>query len=85
MSLGQKQQENIARVPTQPVKRSYEFFEEVKAEFFKISWTDGAEVFTYAKVVVGSTFAFGMLIYLTDLVIHRALFGLDSLFKLIAG
>jgi preprotein translocase subunit SecE len=84
MSISQKQ-EGIGRMPAYPIKKTYEYFEEIKAEFTKISWTEGPEVFTYAKVVVGSTFVFGMLIYLTDLVVHRMLFGLDSLFKLIVG
>lgn len=88
MSLTQKQiekPEGAGRIPAQPTKKAYEYFEDVKAEFAKISWTDGEEVMTYAKVVVGSMFVFGMLIYLTDLVIHRMLGGLDSLFKLIVG
>jgi preprotein translocase SecE subunit len=84
MSISQKQ-ENVRSAPSQPVKRTYEYFEEVKAEFFKINWTDGAEVFSYAKIVVGSTFAFGILIYVADLVVHRALAGFDGLFKLLIG
>ena len=87
MSLSQKQaekQESVGR-PTQPAKKTYEYFEDIKAEFGKISWTEGGEVMTYAKVVVGSMFVFGMLIYLTDLVVHRVLGGLDGLFKLIVG
>ena len=83
MSLSQKQEG--ARIPSRPIKRAIEFFEEIKAEFLKINWTEGDEVFSYAKVVVASTFVFGMVIYLTDLIVNRALFGLDTLFKLIAG
>lgn len=88
MSLTHKQvekTENAGRMPAQPAKKAYEYFEDVKAEFSKISWTEGEEVMTYAKIVVGSMFVFGMLIYVTDLVIHRMLGGLDSLFKLIVG
>ncbi|MBS0634888.1 MAG: preprotein translocase subunit SecE [Verrucomicrobia bacterium] len=84
MSLSQKQ-EGAGRAPAQPVKKAYEYFEEIKAEFGRISWTEGGEVLSYAKIVVGTTFVFGMLIYVTDLVIHRMLGGLDALFKLIAG
>ena len=84
MSLSQKQEETV-RKPAQPIKKTYEYFEDIKSEFGKISWTEGEEVMTYAKVVVGSMFTFGMLIYLTDLVIHRMLGGLDGLFKLIVG
>lgn len=84
MSLSQKQESTVS-APTQPIKRAYEYFEDIKAEFAKISWTEGGEVFTYAKVVVVSTFFFGMLIYFTDLIVHRVLYGFDSLMKLIFG
>lgn len=84
MSLTQKKEEAV-RTPSQPARKAYEYFEDIKLEFAKISWTEGGEVLGYAKVVVGSTFVFGMLIYLTDLVVHRMLGGLDSLFKLIVG
>ena len=84
MSLSQKQ-EGASKAQAQPIKKAYTYFEEIKAEFGKISWTEGGEVLTYAKVVVASTFAFGMLIYFTDLIVHRALAGLDVLFKIIVG
>ena len=85
MSLTQKQEGAQVKLPANPVKKAYEYFEEIKQEFARISWTEGGEVMQYAKIVVASTFVFGMLIYLTDLVIHRMLGGLDSLFKLIVG
>lgn len=84
MSLSQKQ-EGQARVPAQPIKKSYEYFEEIKAEFGRISWTEGEEVLHYAKIVVACTFVSAMVIYLADLVIHRLLGGLDAIFKLIFG
>jgi preprotein translocase SecE subunit len=84
MSLSQKHEGEAVR-SSQPLKRAYEYFEDIKLEFTKISWTEGGEVMTYAKIVVASTFVFGMLIYLADLVIHRVLGGLDALFRLIVG
>lgn len=83
MSLSQKQEG--ARVPSRPLKRAIEFFEEIKAEFLRINWTEGDEVLSYAKVVVISMFVFGMVIYVTDLVVNRGILGLDNLFKLIVG
>ncbi len=82
--MTQKKEEAI-RTPSQPAKKAYEYFEDIKEELTRISWTEGGEVLSYAKIVVGSMFVFGMLIYLTDLVVHRMLGGLDSLFKLIVG
>ena len=84
MTLEQKPQ-SAPKMPAQPLRKAYEFFEEVKAEFSKITWTEGDEVVTYAKAVVGSTFAFGLLIYVADLFIHRVLFGLDTIFKWVVG
>jgi len=84
MSLSEKH-ENAGRVPAQPIKKSYEYFEEIKAEFGRISWTEGEEVLHYAKIVVGCTFVSAMVIYVADLIIHRMLGGFDALFKLIFG
>lgn len=84
MTLEQKTQ-STPKMPSQPVRQAYQFFEDVKAEFLKISWTEGDEVVTYAKAVVGSTFAFGLLIYVADLFMHRVLFGLDTIFKWVVG
>jgi preprotein translocase subunit SecE len=84
MTLEQKPQ-HAPRISAQPIRRSYEYFEEVKDEFLKISWTDGQEVLTYAKVVVGSTFVLGLSIYVADLFFHRVLSGLDMIFKWVVG
>lgn len=84
MTIEQKPQ-SAPRVPSQPLRKAYGYFEDVKTEFSKISWTDGQEVMTYAKAVVGSTFVFGLLLYVADLFIHRVLFGLDTIFKWLVG
>lgn len=84
MTVEQKPQ-SAPRVPSQPLRRAYEYFEEVKAEFLKISWTDGQEVLACAKAVIGSTFVFGLLLYVADLFIQRTLFGLDTIFKWLVG
>lgn len=84
MSLIPKTEQPV-RVPSHPIKKAYEYFEEVKAEFSKIQWTEGAEVLTLAKVVLMATFLFGMTIYVADLVIHRVLMSLDAIFKWVVG
>lgn len=70
---------------SQSVKKAYEYFDDIKSEFKKISWTEGGEVLTYAKAVVLSTFSFGILIYITDLLINRVLFSFDTIFKWLVG
>ncbi len=85
MSLSSKPLQPTVRVPSKPLKHAYEYFESVKTEFTKIQWTEGNEVWTYAKIVVASTFIFGLVIYLADLIIQRALGGLDMIFKWLAG
>ncbi|MBS0654457.1 MAG: preprotein translocase subunit SecE [Verrucomicrobia bacterium] len=84
MNLTQKTA-GTARVPSHPIKRAYEYFEEIKTEFSKIQWTEGGEVLTLAKVVVAATFLFGLSIYVADVVIHRVLMSLDAIFKWVVG
>jgi len=77
--------EKAAKVSPKRILRAYTYFEEVKAEFLKISWTEGEEVLTYAKIVVITTFVFGLFLYIADLLIQRVLFGLEAIFKLVVG
>ena len=66
-------------------KGIWTYFEEIKSEFRKISWTDREELLTYTKIVVGATLIFGMAIYLADVVIQNSLAGLNSVIQWIAG
>jgi len=74
-----------AAVPVPSARKAYQFFEHIKAEFNKIQWTEGEEVKVYAKIVVFATFALGMSIYIADLVIQKALLGVDVLFRVLFG
>jgi len=65
--------------------KAINFFGDIKSEFKKISWTSRDELRVYTKIVVGATFAFGMLVYIADLFIQRCLLGLDGFFRLITG
>ncbi len=65
--------------------KSVEFIGEVKEELQKISWTSGEDLKTYTQIVVGSTFFFGMGIYLLDLFIQSVLNSLAFAIRLIAG
>lgn len=65
--------------------QAYKYFENLKAEFKKIQWTEGEEVKVYAKVVVGATFVLGLAIYFADLIIHRVMFGLEAIYRFLFG
>lgn len=53
-----------------------QFIGDVKAEFKKITWTSLDELQVYTKVVVATTFFFGIGIYIVDLLIQSVLSGL---------
>ena len=54
-------------------KASFSFMRELKEELKKISWTTKQELVLCTKVVVWSTFIFGLGIYIADLMIKSAL------------
>lgn len=61
------------------------YIRELKEELKKVTWTTKDELIFCTKVVVGSTFVFGIGIYLIDLVIKGVLNGFGSLVRLIFG
>jgi len=67
------------------IKSAYQFLEHIKDEFHKIQWTDGEEIWVYAKVVVGATFVLGLAIYLADVIIHNCLLLSQTVFQWIFG
>lgn len=71
----------------QPVakKKVQDFVTDLKSEIFKVEWTSKEELITYSKIVVITTFIFGMSIYLMDLLIQGTLSGLHTIIRLIAG
>lgn len=66
-------------------KRVQDFVLDVKSEIHKITWTNRDELIFYTKLVVGTTFVFGMAIYALDLAIQATLGGLNFLLHLISG
>jgi preprotein translocase subunit SecE len=58
-------------------KKIFDFIGDIKTEFKKITWTEKEELKTYTKIVVGTTFLFGMMIYFIDLIIQGVLAGLN--------
>lgn len=67
------------------LKRARDFVTDVKSEIQKITWTSREELVVYTKIVVGATFAFGMVIYLLDLLIQGTLGTLNFFLHLISG
>jgi len=66
-------------------KKVQEFIGDVKSEIQKITWTSKDELILYTKLVVGTTFCFGMAIYLLDLIIQATLGSFNYLLYLITG
>ena len=54
-------------------KPSFSFIKDLKEELKKVSWTTKSELLMCTKIVVWSTLAFGLGIYVFDLLIKNAL------------
>ena len=67
------------------VKKAFRRFEDIKAEFFRIQWTEDKEVLYYTKIVLVAAFASAMLLYFADLFVQKSLFALNYLLSLIIG
>lgn len=61
------------------------FLSGVKQEFNRIEWTSQDELKSYTKIVVGSTFIFGLSIYIIDLALRGALDLINEGFKFLIG
>lgn len=58
---------------------------QIKAELYKISWTDKQELLFFTKMVVISTFVSGLSVYLIDLIVKGALDLLGVCFRFMFG
>ena len=74
-----------SKVPPKVSQKKLTFFRLVQQELGKISWTTKKELIVYTKVVVMSTFVFGVGIYFADLVIKSVLDSLAAVIKIIGG
>lgn len=82
MSVSQK----IAELSTskkRKLKPKHSFFQDMKEEMRKVSWTTKEELRTCTKIVVGAVFVLGFGIYIVDLIIRYVLIGIGSLIHLI--
>ncbi len=66
-------------------RKKLSFFREVQNELKKVSWTSKGELLLCTKVVIFSTFFFGLSIYGVDLTIRSVLEGISSLLRVIFG
>ncbi len=66
-------------------EKKHTFLREVQNELKKVNWTSKDELKICTKVVVGSTFTFGLGIYLIDLVIQGTLNSIGHIARLIGG
>lgn len=66
-------------------KGNNSYLQSLKSELAKVSWTSKGDLIQCTKIVVGSTFAFGIGIYVADLFVRGFLKGLSSIVKFIGG
>ena len=61
------------------------FVGEVKQELKKVDWTSQEELKSYTKIVLVSTFVFGMFVYFIDLIIQGFLGAINLFVKFFIG
>lgn len=66
-------------------KKKQSYFREVQGELKKVTWTTKEDLKSSTKVVLLSTFVFGLGIYLADLAIRGALNVIGYLFRTVGG
>ena len=74
-----------AKASVRPSWRIRDFIADIKQELKKITWTSPDELRAYTKIVVATTFIFGLGIYVVDLLIQMVLNGLGYFIRLIGG
>lgn len=63
----------------------FDYIGDLKVELKKVTWTSKDELKVYTKIVVVSTFFFGMGTFLSDVFIQNVLKGMSALVKMIGG
>ena len=74
---------SLVQEATDQLRRGY--VRELKEELKRVSWTSRDELVLSTKIVVGTTFVFGLGVYLVDLVVRGALNGLQGLVVTVIG
>ena len=76
---------DLNQIKKKKAKGKGNFFQDMKEEMKKVSWTSKDELRTCGKIVIGAIFAFGVGIYLVDLFIRLTLDGIGNLVRLIGA
>ena len=83
MTISQKIS-TITPAKNQKLKRS-RFFQEMKEEMKRVSWTTKEELTICTKIVLSAIFFLGAGIYLIDIFVRLSINGLEAATKLISG
>ncbi|MCK4934505.1 MAG: preprotein translocase subunit SecE [Simkaniaceae bacterium] len=75
MSISQK----VVDFQTKKKKKKTNFFQDLKMEMKKVSWTSKDELKICTKIVLGAIFALGMGIYVIDLILRVTLQGMTNI------
>lgn len=84
-SMEMKKTEAASTESSFNVQKVKDFVGDIKGEIHKVHWTSREELLAYTKIVVITTFLFGMSIYFVDMLIQGSLSALSYLLSLIAG
>lgn len=68
-----------------PINKKQSFFHEVINELKRVTWTSKEELLASTKAVIIATFAFGLMIYMCDLIIRGTVTGFGTLVRMIFG
>lgn len=83
MTVSQKMAELSAAKKKKAKSKKTSFFQDMKEEMKKVSWTTKEELAICTRIVIGAIFALGLGIYVVDLVIRFVIQGLGNLIHLI--
>jgi preprotein translocase subunit SecE len=86
-----KVQSQVGNAPTTvapsefSLKKIAAYFVDVKAEFYRVTWTNREELRVYTWIVVAATFVLGLGVYAIDLAIQSVLALLGTLIRVLFG
>ena len=66
-------------------RKKVTYFREIQQELKKVTWTTKEELIVLTKIVVSTTFLFGVGIYLADLLIRGSLGFIQVIARFVAG
>jgi len=76
--------QRVAQLVGKKKTNKFNYIHDLKEELKKVSWATKSELLLCTKIVVGTTFCFGLGIYVVDLILKNALDSLNFIIKLIS-